>query len=56
MFFSLLRLISCIVFVWSYYYIDSEENYSRFIVIVILFVSSMVALIFFSRVFGAMIG
>ena len=55
-FFSLLSLISCMVFIWSYYYIDSEENYARFIMIVVLFVRSIVALIFFSRIFGAMIG
>jgi len=56
LFFSLLSLISSVVFIWSYYYMDSEENYVRFIIIVSLFVRSMVALIFFSRVFGAMIG
>ena len=55
-FFSLLSLISSVVFIWSYYYMDSEENYVRFIIIVSLFVRSIVALIFFSRVFGAMIG
>ena len=56
LFFSLLSLISSVVFIWSYYYMDSEENYVRFIIIVSLFVRSIVALIFFSRVFGAMIG
>ena len=56
MFFSLLRLISSIVFIWSYYYIDSEEQYTRFILIVILFVTSIVALIFFCRLFGAIVG
>lgn len=55
-FFSLLRLISSVVFVWSYYYMDSEEQYSRFIHIVILFVGSIIALIFFSRLFGAIVG
>ena len=56
MFFSLLRLISSIVFIWSYYYMDSEEQYARFILIVILFVRSIVALIFFCRLFGAIVG
>ena len=55
-FFSLLRLISSIVFIWSYYYMDSEEQYTRFILIVILFVRSIVALIFFCRLFGAIVG
>merc|ERR1712198_746003 len=55
-FFSLLRLISSIVFIWSYYYMDSEEQYTRFILIVILFVTSIVALIFFCRLFGAIVG
>jgi len=56
MFFSLLTLISSVVFAWSYYYMGSEEQYGRFILIVILFVRSIVALIFFCTLFGAMIG
>ena len=55
-FFCLLSLISGIVFIWSYYYIDGEESYSRFICIVIRFVASMVLLIFLGRFFGAIIG
>lgn len=55
-FFSLLRLISGSVFCWSYYYIDSEINYRRFLSLVIRFVSSIVLLIFFARLFGALIG
>ena len=55
-FFLLLRLISVTVFIWSYYYMDGEEFYSRFISIVISFVASMVALIFLGRFFGAIIG
>ena len=56
MFFSLLSLISSIVFVWSYYYMDSEEQYTRFLIIVILFIRSMVALIFFCSLFGVIVG
>ena len=55
-FFCLLRLISSRVLTWSYYYMDSEEQYARFILIVILFVRSMAGLIFFCRLFGAIIG
>ena len=55
-FFCLLRLISGIVFIWSYYYIDGEENYSRFISIVMRFVASIVILIFLGRFLGAIIG
>lgn len=55
-FFSLLRLISSIVFIWSYYYMGSEEQYARFILIVILFVRSIVTLIFLCSLFGAIIG
>ena len=55
-FFSLLSLISGRVFVWSYYYIDGEPNYRRFLSLVSSFVFSMVLLIFLGRLFGALIG
>lgn len=55
-FLSLLRLISGIVFIWSYYYIDGEEFYQRFIMIVMRFVASIVILIFLSSFYGAIIG
>nr|YP_003433775.1 NADH dehydrogenase subunit 5 [Zonosagitta nagae]BAI68166.1 NADH dehydrogenase subunit 5 [Zonosagitta nagae] len=55
-FFGLLSLISSMVFIWSYYYMDGESNYGRFLSIVISFVGSMVVLIFMSSFFGAMIG
>ena len=55
-FLALLSLISGIVFVWSYYYIDGEEFYQRFIIIVIRFVASIVILIFLSSFYGAMVG
>ena len=44
------------VFIWSYYYIDGERNYRRFLSIVISFVGSIVILIFMRRFFGAIIG
>jgi len=55
-FFSLLGLISGRVFLWSYYYIDTEKHYGRFLSIVVRFVLSMVILIFIGSLFGAMIG
>ena len=55
-FFTLLLVVSSRVFRWSYYYIDREEYYSRFILIVMLFVFSMVILIFIRRLVGALIG
>ena len=55
-FFFLLIVISSCVLRWSYYYIDGEENYGRFILIVITFVASIVILIFIRRLIGALIG
>ena len=55
-FFALLLVVSARVFRWSYYYIDSEEYYGRFILIVMTFVFSMVILIFIGRLAGALIG
>ena len=55
-FFALLLVVSSRVFRWSYYYIDREEYYSRFILIVMSFVFSMVILIFMRRLVGALIG
>ena len=55
-FFFLLIVVSCRVLRWSYYYIDGEEFYTRFILIVISFVCSIVILIFMSRLVGALIG
>lgn len=56
LFFYLLFMISIRVFIWSYYYIDIEENYSRFISLVILFVLSIIILIFFGSLLGSFIG
>ena len=55
-FFALLVVVSSRVFRWSYYYIDREEYYRRFILIVMSFVFSMVILIFMRRLVGALIG
>ena len=55
-FFALLLVVSSRVFRWSYYYIDREEYYSRFIAIVMTFVMSMIILIFIRRIVGALIG
>lgn len=55
-FFALLGLISCRVFLWSYYYMDTEKDFRRFLAIVVRFTLSIVVLIFMGRLFGAMIG
>ena len=55
-FFILLFVVSSRVLSWSYYYIDREEYYARFILIVISFVSSIIILIFIGRLVGALIG
>lgn len=55
-FFLLLLIISVRVFFWSYYYIDGDERYSRFISLVILFVLSIVILIFLGSLLGSFIG
>lgn len=55
-FFCLLWLVSSRVLSWSYYYMDREENYTRFILIVILFISSIIVLIFIGSLVGALIG
>ena len=56
MFFSLLGLISSRVLSWSYYYMDKEENYTRFVLIVYSFIISIVVLIFMGTLVGALIG
>lgn len=55
-FFGLLLLVSGRVLSWSYYYMDREEYYGRFIRLVIAFVGSIVILIFIRRLMGALIG
>ena len=55
-FYFLLIIVSSCVLSWSYYYIDGEENYSRFILIVMSFVASIVVLIFLGSLVGALIG
>ena len=41
---------------WSYYYMDGEPHYRRFLRVVIAFVRSMVLLIFMSTLYGTLIG
>lgn len=55
-FFTILYLISSSVVLWSYYYIDSEAWYSRFIYILYSFISAIVILIFASSIPIALIG
>ena len=55
-FFTLLILISSAVLLWSYYYIKEEENYGRFVRLVLIFVGRMVVLIFGGALVSALIG
>ena len=41
---------------WSYYYMDGEPHYRRFLRVVVAFVRSMVLLIFMSTLYGTLIG
>ena len=55
-FFILLGIVGARVGAWSYYYIDGEEAYCRFILLLMSFIVSIVMLIFFSNLFIALIG
>ena len=55
-FFSILYLISLRVVIWSYYYMDREAWYLRFIYILYSFISSIIILIFSSSISFALIG
>lgn len=55
-FLLLLFLISTQVLVWSYYYIDIEANYRRFLSLVILFLCAIFLLVFCCSLYGALIG
>ena len=55
-FFGLLGVVSSVVFTWSYYYMGDEEFYTRFILLVSIFVTSIVVLIFSANLYVALIG
>jgi len=55
-FFSLLLVISLIVSLWGYYYIDRETRFNQFFLLLGAFIISMAMLIFFSNLFFALIG
>lgn len=55
-FLILLLLISTQVILWSYYYIDLEASYRRFLGLVFSFLSSIFMLVFFCSLYGALIG
>jgi len=48
-FFITLTLISVSVLIWSYYYIDSDREFRRFLTIIIMFLGSMFLLVFSAR-------
>jgi len=55
-FLALLGVVSTVVFVWSYYYIDSEPSYRRFLGILVAFIGSIVSLVLFSTLFRCLVG
>ena len=54
-FFSLLGVVSAAVGTWAYYYIGEESNYSRFIILLLGFILSIIGLIFFSNMYATFI-
>nr|AKS04315.1 NADH dehydrogenase subunit 5 [Parasagitta elegans] len=56
LFLLLLSLISSCVLVWSYYYMDLDVSYRRFLSLVFAFLGSMFILVFFGSMYGALIG
>lgn len=55
-FFSLLCLVSGCVFAWSFYYMDNDATFSRFSILLISFILSIVVLIFLSNLFITLVG
>ena len=55
-FFTLLRIISSMVLIWSYYYCNEEINFKLFFLLVLSFITSMVFLIFFGDMALILIG
>lgn len=55
-FLLLLFLISTQVLVWSYYYIDLETSYRRFLGLVFFFLCAIFSLVLLRTLFGALIG
>lgn len=55
-FLSLLGFIGICVWVWSYYYLQEEALYNRFITLLTAFFFSIVLLVMFSNLFISLIG
>lgn len=55
-FLFLLRIVGGCVCVWSYYYMDNEESYNRFVLLLRSFLICMILLIVFSNLFMALVG
>ena len=55
-FVALLGVISTSVYVWSYYYMDRDPAYRRFMGLLTAFVASMLLLILFSTLFASLVG
>ena len=52
----LLTVVSICVYVWSYYYLDSEANFERFSLLLLSFLLRILILIFFSNLFMTLLG
>ena len=55
-FLSLLRIVGGRVCLWSYYYIDNEVSYKRFVLLLRAFLVCIILLIVFSNLFMALVG
>jgi len=55
-FLGLLALVSTCVFFWSYYYMDNDPLYRRFLAILISFVGSIILLVVFSTLYSSLVG
>lgn len=49
-------MISSRVFAWSYYYMEADPSYRRFLTALTAFVGSIVALVLASTLFASLVG
>jgi NADH-ubiquinone oxidoreductase chain 5 len=56
LFFFTLMLVCSIIFLFSQFYIDAEKNVKRFVMLLVLFVVSIVFLIFSPRLLFLLVG
>lgn len=56
LFSSFILLISCVVLYYRFFYIDGDQNMIRFLTLVLLFVSSILFLVFLPSLLGIILG